>query len=238
MRPFDPQQIPAYAWDILPYLAVTIAVTAATVLCGSLLGALLAYGKISGGRVQRALSSGYTYVMRCTPSVVLLFIVFYGLPKFFLEVFAYDINDLSRGVFVVITFTLLYAASSSEVMRAAYNAVDRGQYEAAVSVGLSPWRALQRVVLPQAAVVALPNFGNSVLNLLKEGSLAYTIGLVDLLGAGQLIVARAYGGCALEVYIAVGAIYWTLAVLLEKSFLHLERRFSPQNRRRQAEEVR
>ena len=227
MRPFEPELIPQYMAEIIPYLSVTLGVTVSVIFFGSLLGALLAWGKISGGRLALSLATAYTYILRCTPSIVLLFLVFYGLPKLFLEVFDYDINDLSRAVFVVISFTLLYAASSSEVMRAAYLSVDHGQYEAAVSIGLTPFTALRRIVLPQAAVVALPNFGNSVLNLMKEGSLAYTIGLIDLLGEGNLIVARQYGGSALEVYIAEGLIYLGLALFITKSFLKLEQKLSP-----------
>ena len=228
MRPFEPELIPQYMAEVFPYLGVTLGVTLSVIGFGSLLGGLIAWGKISGGRFARSLATAYTYVLRCTPSIVLLFLVFYGLPKFVLEVFDYDINDLSRAVFVIISFTLLYAASSSEVMRAAYLSVNHGQYESAVSIGLSPFTALRRIVLPQAAVVALPNFGNSVLNLMKEGSLAYTIGLVDLLGEGNLIVSRQYGGSALEVYIAVGLIYLGLALLITKMFLKLEQKLRPQ----------
>ena len=230
MRPFEPELIPQYMAEVFPYLSVTLGVTLSVIVFGSLLGGLIAWGKISGGRFARNLATAYTYVLRCTPSIVLLFLVFYGLPKFVLEVFDYDINDLSRAVFVIISFTLLYAASSSEVMRAAYLSVNHGQYEAAVSLGLSPFTALRRIVLPQAAVVALPNFGNSVLNLMKEGSLAYTIGLVDLLGEGNLIVSRQYGGSALEVYIAVGLIYLGLALLITKMFLKLEQKLRPQQK--------
>ena len=234
MRPFEPELIPQYMAEVFPYLSVTLGVTLSVIVFGSLLGGLIAWGKISGGRFARSLATAYTYVLRCTPSIVLLFLIFYGLPKFVLEVFDYDINDLSRAVFVIISFTLLYAASSSEVMRAAYLSVNHGQYEAAVSIGLSPFTALRRIVLPQAAVVALPNFGNSVLNLMKEGSLAYTIGLVDLLvdllGEGNLIVSRQYGGSALEVYIAVGLIYLGLALLITKMFLKLEQKLRPQQK--------
>lgn len=230
MRPFEPELIPQYMAEVFPYLSVTLGVTLSVIVFGSLLGGLIAWGKISGGRFARSLATAYTYVLRCTPSIVLLFLVFYGLPKFVLEVFDYDINDFSRAVFVIISFTLLYAASSSEVMRAAYLSVNHGQYEAAVSIGLSPFTALRRIVLPQAAVVALPNFGNSVLNLMKEGSLAYTIGLVDLLGEGNLIVSRQYGGSALEVYIAVGLIYLGLALLITKMFLKLEQKLRPQQK--------
>lgn len=228
MRPFEPELIVSFIVNVLPYLSVTLGVAAASVIGGSLLGAALAWAKLQGGRLLRRLAETYIYMLRCTPSIVLLFIVFYGLPKFLLEVFDYDINDLSRAVFVIITFTLLFAASISEVMRAAYLAVDKGQYEAAVSAGLSPLLALRRIVLPQAAVIALPNFGNSLLSLLKEGSLAYTIGLIDLLGAGQMIVARAYGASALEVYIAVGLIYWLLSLLLAEGILRLENFLQPQ----------
>ena len=231
MRPFEPQLIPQYFAEVFPYLSVTLGVTVSVIIFGSLLGGLIAWGKISGGRVIRSLATGYTYILRCTPSIVLLFLVFYGLPKFFLEAFDYDINGLSRAVFVIISFTLLYAASSSEVMRAAYLSVNHGQYEAAVSIGLSPVTALRRIVLPQAAVVALPNFGNSVLNLMKEGSLAYTIGLVDLLGEGNLIISRQYGGSALEVYIAVGLVYLGLALLITRSVLLLEQKLLPQKTR-------
>lgn len=227
MRPFEPQLIPEYMAEIFPYLSVTLEVTVAVIFFGSLLGGIIAWGKISGGRVARSLATAYTYILRCTPSIVILFLIFYGLPKFCLEVFDYDINDLSRAVFVIISFTLLYAAGSSEVMRAAYLSVSHGQYEAAVSIGLSPFTALRRIVLPQAAVVALPNFGNSVLNLMKEGSLAYTVGLIDLLGEGNLIIARQYGGSSLEVYIAVGIIYLGLALVITKSFLKLEQVLLP-----------
>jgi L-cystine transport system permease protein len=228
MRPFEPQLILQFATDVLPYLSVTLGVVLVVVICGSLLGVVLALAKVRGGRVQRYLAETYIYTMRCTPSIILLFIVFYGLPKFFLEVFEYDINDFSRAFFVIVTFTLLFAASISEVMRAAYQSVDKGQLEAAVSVGISPFTAFRRVVLPQAAVIALPNFGNSLLGLLKEGSLAYTIGLVDLLGAGQLIISRAYGASALEVYIAVGLIYWLLSIILAELILRTENYLQPQ----------
>ena len=127
MRPFEPELIPQYMAEVFPYLSVTLGVTLSVIVFGSLLGGLIAWGKISGGRFARSLATAYTYVLRCTPSIVLLFLVFYGLPKFVLEVFDYDINDLSRAVFVIISFTLLYAASSSEVMRAAYLSVNHGQ---------------------------------------------------------------------------------------------------------------
>lgn len=201
---------------------MTLVVGVTSILTGSILGMLLAWAKLSEHKVIRALADGYTYIIRCTPSIVLLFIVFYGLPKFMEAEFGIDMDNLSRAIFVIITFTLLFGAYVSEVFRSAYETVDRGQYEAAVTIGLSPEQAFFRVMLPQAAVIALPNFGNSVINLMKESALAYTIGLIDLLGRTNLIISKNYGAYGVELYVACLLIYWALSFLIEHAFLRME----------------
>lgn len=221
-RPFSPDIIFTSIPALLPYLTVTLVVGMTSILTGSILGMLLAWAKLSGHKVIRALADGYTYIIRCTPSIVLLFIVFYGLPKFMEAEFGIDMDDLSRAVFVIITFTLLFGAYVSEVFRSAYETVDKGQYEAAVTIGLSPKQAFFRVMLPQAAVIALPNFGNSVINLMKESALAYTIGLIDLLGRTNLIIAKNYGAYGIELYVACLLIYWGLSLVIEQVFLRME----------------
>lgn len=221
-RPFSPDIIFTSIPALLPYLTVTLVVGVTSILTGSILGMLLAWAKLSVHKVIRALADGYTYIIRCTPSIVLLFIVFYGLPKFMEAEFGIDMDDLSRAVFVIITFTLLFGAYVSEVFRSAYETVDKGQYEAAVTIGLSPQQAFFRVMLPQAAVIALPNFGNSVINLMKESALAYTIGLIDLLGRTNLIIAKNYGAYGIELYVACLLIYWGLSLVIEQAFLRME----------------
>ena len=210
--------------DLLAYLDVTLLVAGISIAAGSLLGGLLAWANLGGARPLRALAAVYVYVMRCTPSIVLLFIVFYGLPKLLQGAFGIDMNGMNRAVFAVITFTLLFGAYISEVFRAAYKAVPRGQYEAAVCAGLSPVQAFAHVMLPQAAIVALPNFGNASINLLKEGSLAYTIGLIDLIGKGNLIIAQNFGAYGIEIYLACMLVYWAVVLLLEQVFTQVERR--------------
>ncbi len=225
-RPFSPDVIFTSIPGLLPYLGVTICIGLISIILGSLFGLSLAWAKLSGHKFLRALAEGYTYIIRCTPSIVLLFVIFYGLPKLVESLFDYDIDDLSRAVFVVMTFTLLFGAYVSEVFRSAYLTVDRGQYEAAVTSGLSPWQAVLRIVIPQTAVIALPNFGNSVINLLKESALAYTIGLIDLLGRTNLIISQNYGAYGIELYTACLLLYWLLNIIIERSFLSLELRLS------------
>ena len=226
MRPFSLQFLFDVFPVLLPFLSATLAVVVGTIFFGSIAGGLLAWAKAGSNRILRRFAHGYTYIIRCTPPIVLLFIVFYGLPKFCLEVLDTNINDYDKLFFVVISFTLLFAAPISEVMRSAYEAINKGQYEAAVSIGLSPWQAFFHIVLPQAAVVALPNFGNSVVSLMKDGSLAYTIGYIDLIGKGQLIVSMNYGAYAIETYLALAILYLIMTLGMEKVFLWAERRFS------------
>lgn len=226
MRPFNPIKIPEFIPKLLPFLSVTLAIMLATVFFGGILGFILAFCKLKG-RVSAKISEGYIYIIRCIPSIVMLFMVYYGLPKFLL-VFNIDINNYDRAFFVVLTFSLLFAASMAEVFRTAYIAIDKGQTEAALSIGLTPFQAFIRIVLPQAIVVALPNFTNALINIMKEGALAYTIGLIDLMGKGDLIIYNNQGAYNLETYIALSLIYWAMTVIIEKTFMYLEMRLSRQ----------
>lgn len=225
-RPFNPGYIIEVLPRLLAFLPVTLGVAAATALLGTLLGFVLAKAKLGRSRVARGLADAYTWVLRCTPSIVLLFLVYYGLPAVAKAAFGVDVSLRHRAFYVVLTFTLFFAATMSELMRSAYLAVDRGQREAALSHGLSEFQAFRRIVLPQAAVSALPNVATSLVALLKEGSLAYTVGLVDLMGQGSLIIARGFGAWSLETYLAAAMVYWALTAAIEKAAGALERRLS------------
>lgn len=225
MRPFHPEYIITAFVQVIPYLWVTFATMLGTVFFGSLLGLTLARANIRRGPVSRALAAVYIYVARCVPSIVMLFIVYYGLLKLMLG-FGIDINDADKAFFVIVTFSVLFAANMAEVFRAAYEAIDAGQREAALSVGMSEWQTFYRVLLPQCTVVALPNFTNALINLMKEGSLSYTIGLIDIMGKGQLMIGQNFGSFSLETYLALAIIYWAMTFLLEHGFGYVESRLS------------
>jgi L-cystine transport system permease protein len=226
MKPFRFLFIPEVLFDLLPFLPVTLMMFAGSVFFGSLLGFVLARAKVRGRKVSGILADAYIAVMRCTPPIVLLFIVYYGLPELLLSTIGLDINAIEKGIFVLVTFTLLFGAVMSEIMRSAYESIDKGQWEAAVSIGLSPFQAFYRIMLPQATAVALPNFSNVLINLMKDGSLAFTVGLIDIMGKGTLIISKNFGAYALETYIALALIYWTLTLIIEKSFDFIENSLS------------
>ncbi|WP_066718538.1 amino acid ABC transporter permease [Clostridium sp. Marseille-P299] len=226
MRPFKPIFIFEALINLIPYLGVTLSIMFGTVFFGSLFGAAIASAKIKKKKGLKQLAEVYTLVLRCTPPIVLLFIVFYGLPEFMNNSFGININNINKGIFVTITLTLLFTATISEVMRTAYESIDRGQYEAGASVGMTELQIFRRIMLPQCIVVMLPNFCNSLVSLMKEGALAYTIGFIDLMGKGQLIIGNHYGAYALETYIALALIYWGMTILIEKIFALCEARLS------------
>lgn len=198
---------------ILPKLPITLLMMACSLLGGLLLGTLIAVIRIKKEPVSNALATLFVSFMRCTPTLVQLFLVFYGLPLL-VELFGVDINGWSKFLFAVIALGLHSAASLSEVIRAAYLAVGSGQLEAASSVGMTYWQGLRYIVLPQAFHVALPNLGNAAISLFKETSLAFSIGVVDIMGEAQILINNQYGINIIEVYVVVSLFYWLVSIAI------------------------
>lgn len=215
-----------FKWDIfiefyikvLPYIRVTFVYVICSVFFGFLIGLGIAMLRLSKNKVLRALGSVYVTVLRSVPSVVLLFIVYYGLPQLVRENFGVEMGDVDTIIYVIVTFSLLLGSPMSEIIRTSYLAVPSGQYEAAVMVGLTPFQAIKRIIFPQGFIIALPNVGNIFIFMMKEGALAYTIGLHDVLGRGMYLSGLKVNVYNFEMYLALALIYWPCTLILEKVF--------------------
>lgn len=227
---YDISRVFAALPDIWQALPMTLLVLFLTTVIGSLLGGLLAWAQLSGEKVLDRIARGYVFTLRCTPPIVLLFLVFYGVPEFLQWWLGLDINGWSKLIFVLITMVLLFAALVSEVFKAAYLAIPKGQAEAGLSIGLTPEQTFIRILAPQAFRVALPNMTTAVLNLMRDAALAYTIGFVDVMGAGNLLISRNLGNYSLETYTAVALIYWAVALVLSILARLLEQSLSVKER--------
>lgn len=216
----------AFRWDmfteffvkILPYISVTLTYVVGSVLFGFFIGIGIAMLRLSKKRALQVIGSLYVTIFRSVPSVVLLFVIYYGLPMWVENSFGIILEDTDTIVYVIVTFSLLLGSSMSEIIRTSYLAVPKGQYEAAVMVGLTPFTAIRRIVFPQGFVVALPNFGNIFIFMIKKGALAYTIGLHDILGRGMYLGGLKANVYNLELYLALTFIYWPCTFILEKAF--------------------
>ena len=220
-KAFDIELIFTSIPQLLSYLHITIWILVASLLIGSTLGLFIALPRIYKVPVLSQLAAVYISFMRGTPILIQLFLVFYGVPAL-LQLIHIDVSRMAPLVFVIITYSLSTAASFSEMMRGAINSVDKGQTEAAYSVGMTGKQTFTRIVLPQALVVAFPNFGNLVIGSLKDTSLAFTIGVMDMMGRGDTIIAAT--AHAVEVYIALAIIYYLVAIILEKFFMKFEQK--------------
>ncbi|MDQ0901208.1 amino acid ABC transporter permease [Paenibacillus sp. V4I7] len=214
-KSFDITLVTTFIPKLLYYLPITLLILVVSLTLGLILGTLIALTRLYKIPVLSQISVVYVSFMRGTPILIQLFLVFYGLPML-LEIVHINISRWDPIYFVIITYGLSIAAFKSENIRAAVNSVDRGQTEAAYAVGMTGKQSFFRIVMPQALLIAFPNFANSVIGFLKDTSLAFSIGVMDMMGRGEtLIAATAH---TLEVYISLTIIYYVTVLILEKVF--------------------
>ena len=194
-------------WDILlPGLTVTIPLTVisfALALVIAVVAALVQFAKVP---VWRTVARFYMWVVRGTPLLVQLFVVFYGLPRVGILIEAFPA--------AVLVFSVNEGAYCAETIRAALEAVPAGQMEAGQCVGMSYLQIMRRIVLPQAMRIAFPPLSNSLIAMVKDTSLAANITVTEMFMVTQRIVARTYE--PLLLYLEVGAVYLLFCTVLTK----------------------
>ena len=194
------------------YYSITLAII--SFFFGLILAFFTALARISGIKPLVAIARVYVSIIRGTPLLVQLYIIFYGLPSVGLM-----IDPIPSAI---IGFSLNVGAYSSEVIRAAILSIHKGQWEAAYSLGMTFSQALRRVILPQAARVSIPSLSNSFISLVKDTSLAATILVPEMFRKAQEIVASTYE--PLLLYTEAALIYWVICFLLSALQDRLENR--------------
>lgn len=184
----DDRKIQIFLDSLLPLLKAGVAFTIPLAVVSFILGLLLAIFtaliRLSPWTLPRLIARFYVWIIRGTPLLVQLFIIFFGLPAVGII--------LDPFIAATIGFTLSVGAYSSEIVRAAILSIHKGQWEAAFSVGMTRGQALRRVILPQAARVSVPPLSNSFISLVKDTSLAATITYVEIFKTAQQITATTY----------------------------------------------
>ncbi len=213
-----PEMIPGFIVRIAKAFPTTLVIMVSTLAISLVLGLVVALAQLCGGRWAAAVARGWVSLMRGVPALVMIFLFYFGLPQVVRAAFGVNIASANKIYFVVAALSLMASANVGEAMRSAYQAVPRLQTEAALSVGMTPRQAVARVVLPQAAAVAIPLFGNIVVSLFKGTSLAFSIGVLDMMGRADVIAAANYGAYRIEIYAAVAIIYWATCVVLMLAF--------------------
>lgn len=205
--------------QILPYLPVTLFIAVVSILFAMVLGLTIALLRNNKIIIVDAIFSLFISLFRGIPSVVLLFIIYYGLPQIFPI-----LKHMGATTAAIVCFSLKYSAYLAEIFRAGLASVDPGQKEAGLTSGLSTIQVYRNIILPQALVNALPNTGNMFISLLKDSSVAFFVGVQELLAAGKMLTASSF--LYFETYLAVGIVYWLTVVAYSWLQKQLERKLS------------
>lgn len=210
-------------YQVLQQLPLTLLMIVLSLIFALILGFILATIRIQKIKLLSPVVKVYISFIRSTPLLLQLFLVYFALPQLLLFVHI-DINHFSRLFFVILAFTLHTGAYLSEIIRAGYQSVDYRQIEAGLSIGLTYPRILKEIILPQALRNSIPNLTTQIIELVKDTSLAFTIGIIDMMGQVKLIIGNNYGLGMLEVYIVISVVYWLIALIIQAVFTIIDKR--------------
>lgn len=194
-----------YAVFFLKAAGITVVLSALSLFTGSVIGFLLSLLRISGNRVLSGLTYAYAEIFRGSPLLVQLFLVYFGLPI----VFHLDVSAFTT---VAVSMILYTAGYMTEIFRAAIQAVHRGQWDAAYSIGMTYTQALFKVIIPQAMRIAVPPTLGQFISILKDSSLASIIGFMELTKAGMAV--RAATSNTLLAFAIVTCLYFAICYSL------------------------
>lgn len=195
-------------------VALTIVVTIGSLLLSTVLGLVWAMMRVSGIKALAMLSASLINVIRGIPIIVLLFYLYFVMPDLGVTLSALQAAILGLGI--------AYSAYQAENFRAGIEAIDKGQIEAAQSIGMGWWLTMRRVVLPQAVRIVLPPYGNVMIMMLKDSSQASTITVAELALQGKLIASSTFKNTS--VFTLVALMYLTMSIPLILLVRHFEKR--------------
>lgn len=214
---------------VWPYIKVTLGLTVASVGIGTIIGLLGCLAEVGGTKGLSFLVHLYVWICRSLPNMILLYLVYYGVPLLLMALHEegvdfFSVEKVTAWEMAVWGLSLHTGAYLTEIFRAAVESVPKGQLEAALSVGMTWFQAYRRIILPQAAVFSLPLFANQFLSTMKSTSIVFVITVIELFGAAKLYCED--NSQYFEAYIAVALLYWGMGIFFEFVFERLEWRWS------------
>ena len=213
---------------LLSATLVTLKLVSASLLLGIFLGTLFAILRTGKNKFLKAFSYYYSYIFRGTPMLVQLFIIYFGLAQieYLRSSFLWVILKEPYWC-AIIAFALNTGAYTSEIIRSAFETIDKGTIEAGESLGISNSKIFYKIKLPIALRQSLPAYGNEMILMLKGTSLASTVTLMDLTGVAKFIISTTYK--PVEIFIVAGSIYLLITFLIHSLIKFLEKKYSFNN---------
>ncbi len=207
---------------------VTLSVSAVAVIAGLVLGLVVAICKRSKFKVLRGIATVYVDILRGTPLLVQVLILAYGVPQIISAIFDVQFN---WGNFIWVGFIACGINSSAymaEIIRSGLQAIDKGQTEAARSLGLSNFQTMRYIIIPQAFKIIVPAMGNEFITLIKETSILSVVGIRDITRMGTLWASQSF--LSFQAYIGVAIVYLFMTLTLSRVVAYIERRMGQGDR--------
>ncbi|HXL02405.1 MAG TPA: amino acid ABC transporter permease [Candidatus Atribacteria bacterium] len=193
---------------------VTLRVTALSIAVGLIIGLGAGLARVWPNSFLRNVSSAYIELIRGTPLLVQIFLVYFGLPALGLNLDPFVAGVLAMGI--------NSGAYVGEIVRGGIESIAQGQMEAALSLGMSWWQSMYYVILPQALFRILPSLGNEFIALLKDSSLVSTIAIAELTRTGQIIITRTFK--SFEIWVGVALFYFIMTYAISRAVKYSEKR--------------
>ncbi|HIU48191.1 MAG TPA: amino acid ABC transporter permease [Candidatus Avimonoglobus intestinipullorum] len=212
-------QFTTMLWQLLEGLGVSFYIFSLTLIFSLPLGLVIAFGRMAKNPVIRWIAQLYISIMRGTPLMLQLFVVYFG-PYY---IFGISITDSYRMIAVIIGFVLNYAAYFAEIYRGGIESMPQGQYEAAHVLGYSKAQTFFKIILPQVIKRILPPVTNEVITLVKDTSLAFAISVTEMFTVAKAIAAREK---TMAAFVAAGVFYYLFNLIVAFVMQRIEKKLS------------
>lgn len=223
MRTFESTYVWTYLKLIIAYIPSTLEILAGSLILALILGTVVAVIRLNKVPVLSQIVRVVISFVRGTPVITQLFLIYFGIPQI-LKTAGIDVSGIPGFVFVIITYGFNIGAAVAENLRASFASIGKGQKEAAYTVGLNSFDTYRLIIIPQAMLVAIPNFSNIFVAALKNTSLAFSVGIVEMMSRARLLGGSSYH--FLESYLAVAIIYYVMYLVISFAFKLLEKYLS------------
>ena len=205
-------------FELIKFLPVTLKIAFFAMIFGLAFGFLLAIIRLKKTPVLKQFTSVYISLIRGTPILVQLYVTYFGIP-IFLKYLNYwngwhiQVTGIPPIVYAIAALAFNQAAFYSVTIQSALEAVNKGEIEAAASLGMTGFQRMIHIIIPEALELALPSLGNTIIGLVKGTSLAFTCSIVEMTAQGKIIAGSDFR--FFEVYVALGIIYWLVTIVIE-----------------------
>lgn len=225
IRNWDIDKIERYAPRYFEGLGVTLTLVGISIVLGSLLSLPVAYGRMSSNKFLSGAAYSYVYLFRGTPLLAQLFLIYYGLGTFRVELESIGLWGFFRDAWncALLAFTLNTAAYQAEILRGAVQSVPKGQWEGAAALGIPISKTVQKIIMPQALIVALRPYGNEIILMIKGSAIVALITVFDLMGETRRAYSRTFD---FQTYIWAAVFYLIMVETLRNIWNMLEKRLT------------